>query len=138
MKKRTDAFRLSSISGCCRITGLSCREALIGVVPQNRHRRLIAAYKAAAAGASATPLIVADIRAALARGANQAAADLFFILREILAADASGSASIYRARRRDRAARLRRASVRTLPFPPSGTGIDVGPSSVLPFFDGDR
>lgn len=137
MKKPVIAFRLSSISGCCRITGLSSREALIGVVPRNRHRWLIASYREAAAGAPAAPLIVADIRSAIARGANQAAADLFLILREILAADASGSASIYRGRRRDRAARLRRAGVRTLPFPPLATGIDVGPSSVLPFFDSD-
>lgn len=138
MKKRVIAFRLSSISGCCRVTGLSSREALVGVIPQKRHRWLIAAYRTAAAGAPMTPLIVSDLRAAIARGSNQAAADLFLVLREIVAAEASVSASIYRTRRHDRAARLRRASVRTLPFPTvADRGSDVHPSSVLPFLDRD-
>lgn len=138
MEKRTVALRFSSISACCRVTGLSPREAFVGAVPDVRHRWLIDAYMEAACGAPILPLIVADIRAAVARGANDIAAELFVVLREVLARHAAGSAVLYRARRRDRAARLRRAGVRTLPFPQAAGEASPFASSVLPFCKRDR
>jgi hypothetical protein len=138
MKMRDVAFRLSSISACCRVTGLSPREAFVGAVPDVRRLWLIDAYMEAACGAPILPLIVADIRAAVARGANDIAAELLVVLREALARRAAGSATLYRARRRDRAARLRRASVRTRPFPQMAREGGPGASSVLPFRKRDR
>jgi hypothetical protein len=133
MKKRVVTFRALSIAGCCRLAGLAPAEAIVGAVPKARRRLILAAYLEAASGAPVFPLIVADIRGAIARGATDVAAELFILLRETLATHVSTSASLYRARRRDGAARLRRAGMRTLPFPQPAADAGAASSCVLPF-----
>ena len=133
MKKRAVAVRLLSIAGCCRLAGLAPEEAIVGAVPKARRRSIIAAYLLAASGAPIAPLIVADIRGAIARGATDVAAELFIVLREALAQRLCGAASLHRARRRDRAARLRRAGIRTLPFPRTIAETGAPASCVLRF-----
>lgn len=134
MKKRVATFRALSIAGCCRLAGLAPEEAIVGAVPKARRRLVLAAYIEAASGAPVFPLIVADIRGAIARGATDIAAELFILLRETLAVQLSASASLYRARRRDGAERLRRAGIRTQPFPQPITDAAAASSCVLPFW----
>jgi hypothetical protein len=65
--------------------GLRAHEMLIGVSPQARHDALVAEYLRAgpARGLSPQAALIADLRAALARGARETAADLFLALRRL-------------------------------------------------------
>jgi hypothetical protein len=70
---------------CARLCGLAADEMLIGVTPHQRHEALVSDYlnRAAATGAAPHAVLVADLRAALARGARDQAADLFLALRRL-------------------------------------------------------
>jgi hypothetical protein len=76
--------RLTPIE-CCEVAGLAAHEILLGATPGETHERLLAAYcRERRSLAVARSRIVADIRAALARGATGDAADLLIVLRRLL------------------------------------------------------
>jgi hypothetical protein len=77
---------LATIEFCREIAGLSPHELLLGVAPGRRHERLLAKYRGCRRSpAMARAKLVADLRAALARGAAGEAADLLVALRRLLA-----------------------------------------------------
>lgn len=80
---------LASIDFCRKLAGLAPHEILLGVTPRARHARILAKYRGARRSpAMARVRIVADLRAALARGARVEAADLLLALRQLLAQNA--------------------------------------------------
>jgi hypothetical protein len=89
---------LAPIDFCRTAAGLGPHELLLGVTPGRRHERLLQKYRCPRRSpAMARARIVADLRAALARGETGAAADLLVALRRLLVLDA-GSALIIHAR----------------------------------------
>lgn len=80
---------LAPIEFCRTAAGLGPHELLLGVTPGGRHERLLQKYHCARRSpAMARARIVADLRAALARGATGEAADLLVALRRLLVLDA--------------------------------------------------
>ncbi|GLI92791.1 polysaccharide deacetylase [Methylocystis echinoides] len=77
---------LASIHFCQETAGLAPHELMVGVTPGGKHERLLAKHRRARRSpAMARVHIVADLRAALARGAASEAADLLLVLRRLLA-----------------------------------------------------
>ncbi|MGJ0506476.1 MAG: hypothetical protein ACR652_04935 [Methylocystis sp.] len=77
---------LAPIELCQKLAGLAAHEVLLGVAPGGRHARILANYRRARRSpAMARARIVADLRAALLRGAAGEAADLLLVLRRFLA-----------------------------------------------------
>lgn len=80
--------RLSPIERCERVAGLAPHEMLLGVSPGERHARLLVRYRRARRSrALMRNEVVADLRAALGRGAKGEAADLLIVLRLLLAVE---------------------------------------------------
>jgi hypothetical protein len=80
---------LAPIDFCRTAAGLGPHELLLGVTPGGRHERLLQKYRSPRRSpAMARARIVADLRAALARGETGEAADLLVALRRLLAMDA--------------------------------------------------
>jgi enoyl-CoA hydratase/carnithine racemase len=99
---------LASIRICQEAAGLAPHELMLGVAPGGKHERLLAKHLGARRSpAMARIHIVADLRAALARGAASEAADLLLALRRLLALHArvAPAASVRGLRLRGRDAR---------------------------------
>lgn len=113
---------LAPIEFCRTAAGLSPHELLLGVTPGGRHERLLQKYRCPRRSpAMARARIVADLRAALARGETGEAADLLVALRRLLALDAASAAVVHSrcARRKIRARRenLQTRAIRTERMP---------------------
>lgn len=80
------APRLTPIARCAEIAGLAPYEIMLGVSPSEKHERMLAKYRRARRSvAVARAKIVADLRAAILRGACSEAADLLIVLRRLMA-----------------------------------------------------
>jgi hypothetical protein len=78
--------KLASITFCQQASGLASHELMLGVAPGGKERQLLAKHRRARRSpAMARVCIVADLRAALARGAAGEAANLLLALRRLLA-----------------------------------------------------
>ncbi|QGM98665.1 hypothetical protein [Methylocystis parvus] len=78
--------QLTPIERCADIAGLAPHEIMLGVTPSKKHERLLSKYcRARRSPAVARAKIVADIRTAVSAGAAGEAADLFVVLRRLLA-----------------------------------------------------
>jgi hypothetical protein len=79
--------QLTPIERCSEIAGLRAHEIVIGVSHCETHERMLAQYRRARSQGAARARIVADIRAAVEKGAARRAADLLIVLRRLLARD---------------------------------------------------
>lgn len=78
--------RLTPIERCVDVAGLAPHEIVLGVSPSKKHERMLAHYRRSRrSSAVARVKIVADLRAAVSRGAAADAADLLLVLRRLLA-----------------------------------------------------
>ncbi|KAF2992756.1 polysaccharide deacetylase [Methylocystis sp. MJC1] len=104
------APRLTPIERCAEVAGLAPHEIMLGVSPSKRHGQMLAKYRRARRSmAVARVKIVADLRAAILRGARCEAADLLIVLRRLLALGpgARGDRAIWPERRPRGAPRTR-------------------------------
>lgn len=77
---------LTPIGRCVDVAGLAPHEIVLGVSPSKKHERMLANYRRSRrSSAVARVKIVADLRAAVRRGASAEAADLLLVLRRLLA-----------------------------------------------------
>lgn len=85
-KETPMAPRLTPIERCVDVAGLAPHEIVLGVSPGKKHERMLANYRRSRrSSAVARVKIVADLRAAVRRGAAAEAADLLLVLRRLLA-----------------------------------------------------
>ena len=78
---------LASVKECRRLTGLSAREILLGVVPSPRHRAALLGYFRSCHGnpREVQKVLIHDLRSYLEIGARGFAADQLIVLRLFLA-----------------------------------------------------
>lgn len=76
---------LTPIERCAAIAGLRGHEIVLGVIPSDKHERMLARYRRAAPNDAARKRLVAEIRDAVDVGASLRAADLLIVLRRLLA-----------------------------------------------------
>ncbi len=96
------APRLTPIERCAEVAGLAPHEIMLGVSPSKKHERMLAKYRRARRSTGvARAKIVADLRAAIVRGARCEAADLLIVLRWLmtLGPSARGDRAVWPERR---------------------------------------
>lgn len=114
--------QLAPIRHCQEVAGLAAHEIVLGVAPARKHERLLARYRRARRSAAMSRArVVADIRAAMMRGAAKEAADLLIVLRRLLTLASRAAPAPRHGGDRRRIARARAGAMRAPPQRAAGS-----------------